>query len=312
MGNKIIKNIIKIFIILIGISFITFTLTYLSPGDPAEMMLRSDGAQVSEEVVNKLRTEMGLDKPFFEQYVDWLMRALTGDLGMSYSTKVPVFDKLASTLGSTLELTFASMLFLILISIPLGVLSAVYQNSKLDFLIRGFSFLGVSIPNFWLGLMLLNVFAVKLKWVTVAGGSGLADLILPSLTLAFAMAGKYTRQVRAAVLEEMNKQYVFGARMRGISERTILIKHVLPNAMFPLITLLGLSFGSLLGGTAVIEIVFNRMGMGSMAVKAIMARDYPLVQGYVLWIGLIYLVVNILVDVSYKILDPRLREVRHG
>ena len=176
---------------------------------------------------------------------------------------------------------------------------------------RGLTFFGVSVPNFWIGLILLSIFGVQLRWVTVSGGStDFKSLVLPAVTLAIAMSAKYTRQVRIAVLEELQQDYVTGARMRGISEKKILWKHVLPNATLPLVTLLGLSLGSLLGGTAVVEIIYNWPGLGSMAVKAISCRDYPLVQGYVLWIALLYMGINLLVDLSYERLDPRLKEER--
>ena len=204
-----------------------------------------------------------------------------------------------------------SLLLMIIISIPLGILSAVYQNKWPDYIVRAVTFFGVSVPSFWVGLIFMSIFGVALRWVSVSGGStDFKSLILPSFTLAIAMSAKYTRQVRNAVLDELHQDYVTGARMRGAKESTILWKHVLPNAMLPLVTLLGLSLGSLLGGTAVVEIIYNWSGMGSMAVKVISCRDYPLVQGYVLWIAILYMGINLLVDLSYNFLDPRLKEGR--
>ncbi|MFR1887302.1 MULTISPECIES: nickel ABC transporter permease [Blautia] len=305
------RRLVQIVIVLMGISFFTFGLTYLSPGDPAEIMLTECGNVPTPELLEKTRAELGLDKPFLVQYGTWLKGVMTGDMGTSYSMKVPVVDKLVSCFRPTLELALASLVIMVLISVPLGILSAVYRNKWVDYLVRALTFLGVSVPNFWIGLILLSIFGVTLRWVTVSGGStDFKSLILPAVTLAIAMSAKYTRQVRIAVLEELNQDYVTGARMRGIRERTILWKHVLPNAMLPLVTLLGLSLGSLLGGTAVVEIIYNWPGMGSMAVKAISCRDYPLVQGYVLWIALLYMGINLLVDLSYTRLDPRLKEER--
>lgn len=305
------RRLVQIVIVLMGISFFTFGLTYLSPGDPAEIMLTECGNVPTPELLEKTRAELGLDKPFLVQYGTWLKGVMTGDMGTSYSMKVPVVDKLVSCFRPTLELALASLVIMVLISVPLGILSAVYRNKWVDYLVRALTFLGVSVPNFWIGLILLSIFGVTLRWVTVSGGStDFKSLILPAVTLAIAMSAKYTRQVRIAVLEELNQDYVTGARMRGIRERTILWKHVLPNAMLPLVTLLGLSLGSLLGGTAVVEIIYNWPGMGSMAVKAISCRDYPLVQGYVLWIALLYMGINLLVDLSYERLDPRLKEER--
>ena len=303
------RRLLQIVIVLIGISFFTFGLTYLSPGDPAEIMLTECGNVPTPELLAKTRAELGLDKPFLVQYGTWLKGVVTGDMGTSYSMKVPVVEKLVSCFWPTFELALASLVIMVLVSVPLGILSAVYQNKWVDYLVRGLTFFGVSIPNFWIGLFLLSVFGVTLRWVSVSGGStDFKSLILPAVTLAIAMSAKYTRQVRIAVLEELNQDYVTGARMRGIKESTILWKHVLPNAMLPLVTLLGLSLGSLLGGTAVVEIIYNWPGMGSMAVKAISCRDYPLVQGYVLWIALLYMGINLLVDLSYNRLDPRLKE----
>lgn len=303
------RRLLQILIVLIGISFFTFGLTYLSPGDPAEIMLTECGNLPTPELLKETRAELGLDKPFFIQYGNWVKGVLTGNMGESYSMKVPVVDKLTACFWPTLKLTLTSLLIMIVVSVPLGILSAVHQNKWPDYLIRGITFIGVSIPNFWIGLILLSIFGVTLKWVSVSGGSvDFKALILPAVTLAIAMSAKYTRQVRIAVLDELRQDYVIGARMRGIKEKTILWKHVLPNAMIPLITLLGLSLGNLLGGTAVVEIIYNWPGMGSMAVKAIACRDYPLVQGYVLWISLLYMGINLLIDLSYNSLDPRLKE----
>ncbi len=303
------KRLIQIVIVLFGISFFTFGLTYLSPGDPAEIMLTECGNLPTPELLEQTRHELGLDQPFLVQYTNWLGKMFKGDMGQSYSMKVPVIDKLKTCFWPTLQLALLSLLIMIIISIPLGILSAVYRNKWIDYIVRIFTFIGVSIPNFWLGLILLSIFGVKLRWVSVAGGTtDLKSVILPAVTLAIAMSAKYTRQVRTAVLEELNQDYVTGARMRGIKESTILWRHVLPNATLPLVTLLGLSLGNLLGGTAVVEIIYNWPGMGSMAVKAISCRDYPLVQGYVLWIALLYMGINLIVDLSYYYLDPRLKE----
>jgi len=309
--KKLLKRIFNVVIVLFGISFFTFGLTFLSPGDPAEIMLTECGNLPTPELLEQTRIELGLDKPFIIQYLTWLKGALTGEMGISYSMKVPVITKLVSCFLPTFKIAVMSLIMMIVISVPFGVVSAVNKNKWIDYLIRAVTFLGVSMPSFWLGLLFLSFFGVKLRWIPVSGGgSDLKSLILPAFTLAIAMASKYTRQVRLAVLEELNQDYVTAARMRGIKESTILWKNVLPNAMIPLITLLGLSIGSLLGGTAVVEIIYNCPGLGSMAVKAISSRDYPLVQGYVLWIALLYMGINIIVDLSYTFLNPKLREER--
>lgn len=300
----------QIVLILLGISFLTFALVMLSPGDPVRQMIAgNEDIIISPAEIEALRHELGLDKPFFFQYLDWLGRALQGNLGFSYMTKHTVVDVLLETLPATIYLSLASLLIMAVISVPLGIYSAVKRNTWFDNVVRAFTFLGVSIPNFWLGLMLLWVFGLQLGWLPIVGGRvGLETLILPAVTLGIAMASKYTRQVRATVLEELHQDYVTGARSRGMSEKHILWKEVLPNAMLPLITLLGLSLGNLLGGAAVVEIVFQWPGLGRLVVEAITYRDFNLVQGVVLWITLMYMVINLAVDLSYQRLDPRLRK----
>lgn len=308
--NNYVNRALQILLVLFGISFFTFSLTYLSPGDPAEIMLTECGNIPTPELLEQTRAELGLDRPFAEQYCRWAGHVLQGEMGKSYSLRVPVVDKIKTAFFPTLKLSLLSLTFMIVISIPLGVLAAVKKDKWQDYFVRAISFTGLSIPSFWLGLIFLSIFGVMLRWVTVSGGKAdFKSMILPAFTLGFAMSAKYIRQVRHTVIEELNKDYVVGARMRGIKESTILVKHVLPNALIPLITLLGLSLGSLLGGTAVIEIIYNYPGMGNMAIKAISFRDYPLVQAYVLLIGLIYLVVNLIVDISYKYLDKRVEGV---
>lgn len=305
------KRFLQILVVLFGISFFTFMLTYLSPGDPAEIMLTECGNLPTPELLEQTRHELGLDRPFLVQYASWLKGVLTGDMGQSYSFKMPVVDKLVSCFWPTLKMSLLALAIMVAVSIPLGILSAVCRNKWPDYLVRGITFIGVSVPSFWIGLILLSIFGVRLRWINVAGGTtDFKAMILPAVTLALAMSAKYTRQVRNAVLEELHQDYVTGARMRGIRESVILWRHVLPNAMLPIVTMLGLSLGSLLGGTAVVEIIYNWPGMGNMAVRAISCRDYPLVQGYVLWIAILYMVINLIVDLSYQYLDPRLKEER--
>lgn len=307
-NKKIYSKVAQILIVLIGISFFTFSLTYLSPGDPAEIMLTECGHIPTPELLAQTRAELGLDKPFIEQYGTWCYSVASGNMGKSYSLRIPVVEKIAQAFLPTLNLSLLALFFMLIISIPLGILAAVKANKWQDYLVRMITFAGISIPSFWLGLIFLSIFGVVLKWVSVSGGkTDFKSMILPALTISLAMSAKYTRQVRHIFLEELDKSYVAGARMRGIKERIILWKHVLPNAMLPLITLLGLSLGSLLGGTAVVEIIYNWPGMGSMAVKAISYRDYPLIQAYVLLIALIYLIINMIVDFSYKYLDSRVK-----
>ena len=300
----------QIVLVLLGISFITFALVMLSPGDPVRQMIAgNEDIIVSQQEIDALRAELGLDKPFVFQYLDWLGRALRGNLGFSYMVKKPVVEELMHSLPATVILSLASTLFMLAVAVPLGIYSAVKRNSIADYIVRAMTFVSISIPNFWMGLMLLWIFGLKLRWLPIVGGSvNLRNLVLPALTLGIVMAAKYARQVRAAVLEELNQDYVTGARARGMSESHILWKEVIPNAMLPLITLLGLSFGNLLGGAAVVEIVFSWPGLGYLAVQSIIYRDFQLVQGIVLWIALMYMIINLVIDISYNRLDPRLRK----
>ena len=302
------KRFLQILIVLFGISFLTFGLTYLSPGDPAEIMLTECGNLPTPELLEQTRHELGLDQPFLVQYGTWLKGVLTGDMGQSYSFKMPVVQKLVSCFWPTLKMSLLALLMMIVISIPLGILAAVYQNKFPDYFVRGITFIGVSVPSFWLGLILLSIFGVQLRWVNVAGGStDLKAMILPSLTLALAMSAKYTRQVRATILEELNKDYVAGAKARGVRGSVIIWKNVMKSSMLTIITLLALSIGSLLGGTTIVETIFMWDGVGKMAVDAITMRDYPIIQAYVAWMAIIYVVVNLITDIIYHYLDPRVR-----
>lgn len=309
MKRKIGYRLAHIFLVLLGVSFLSFLLMYVSPGDPVRAMYAVSGSIPSEEVLEQTREELGLNDPFFIQYGNWISNCLRGDFGTSYSKGDAVATLLMERVMPTIQLALLSLVIMVLVAVPIGVYSALRQNSILDYLLRGTTFISISMPNFWVGLLLLYVVAMKLGWLPVVSNQmNFQRLILPAVTLAIAMAGKYARQVRAAILEELRQDYVTGARARGLSERCVLWCHVLPNAVLPLITMLGLSLGSLLGGTAVVEVIFSYPALGSLAISAITSRDYPLIQGYVLWIALIYMAVNLVVDLSYNRLDPRLRK----
>ena len=306
--NAIISRLLQMVIVLIGISFLTFLLTYLSPGDPARNIYTHSGVMPTSEMIEEMRRNLGLDKPFLTQYTDWVINCLKGDFGQSFMLQKPVKELLLDRLWPTLKLTLASTILMLLFAVPLGVVSAVNHNKPVDYLVRAVTFFGVSIPNFWLGLMLILIFCVKLGLLPVVSSTGdFKSLILPAVTLAVAMTAKYTRQVRTAVLEELHSDYVIGARARGVSESKILWGNVLPNSLLPLITMLGLSIGSLLGGTSVVEIIFSYPGLGNLAVAAITSADYFLLQGYVLWVSIIYMMINLIVDISYNYVDPRMR-----
>ena len=307
-AKTIVSRLLQMVIVLIGISFITFALTYLAPGDPVQAMFSATGVMPTTDVLDQMREDMGLNEPLLVQYWNWLTSCLQGDFGTSYQSKQPVVSMLLARLWPTIKLALLSLVIMLVFAVPMGILSAVYQNKPIDYIVRALTFFGVSVPNFWVGLILIMVFAVNLKiFPVISSGGDLMSLILPACTLAFAMTAKYTRQVRTAVLEELHQDYVIGARARGVPERKILWGNVLPNSMLPLITLLGLSMGSLLGGTAVVEVIFSYPGLGNLAVSSITAYDYPVIQGYVLWVAVIYMVINLVVDFSYGFIDPRIR-----
>lgn len=307
------KRILQIVAVLFGISFLTFSLMYLAPGDPVRAMYASAGSVPDDAVIEQTRKELGLDRPFLAQYGSWLAGVLRGDMGTSLALKKPVAAVMSARLWPTLKLALFSLFLVVVFSFPLGMLTAVHHNKAADYIVRFLTFIGNALPGFWVALMLMYFFALKLGWLPVMStGTGFSDLVLPSVTLAVSMTAVYTRQVRAAVLEELHRGYVWGGRLRGLKKNNILWRHVLKNAMLPLVTLLGLSFGSLLGGTAVVEVIFSYPGLGSMAVQAVANRDYPLIQGYVLWIALIYMVINLLVDISYEYLNPGTKERLRG
>lgn len=305
------KRLVQIVIVALGISFLTFLITYLAPGDPVRTMFAATGMMPDEELIQETREAMGLNRPVLVQYFSWLKNCLKGDFGTSYAYHKPVASLLLDRLWPTLKLALLSLFLMLLVAVPVGMAQATHKNSAVDYALRGITFFGVSMPNFWVGLLLMLFFCVRLKLLPVVSSAGdLKSLILPAVTLAFAMSAKYTRQVRTAILEELSQDYVIGARARGVKEWQVLWLNVFPNSLLPLLTMLGLSLGSLLGGTAVVEVIFSYPGMGSLAVAAITAYDYPLIQGYVLWISLIYMLINLAVDISYNYVDPRMREKR--
>lgn len=302
MKKYILIRLAQLIPILLGISFVTFGLMRLAAGDAVDVLY--ENSSVSEEIKAAKRSELGLDQPFLIQYLRWLEGIVTLDLGRSFISGKLVFETFAEKLPATVELMFVSILLTIFIATPLGILSAVYQNRPLDYLIRVLSFIGNSMPNFFVGLLLIYFLALKLNLLPIMG-EDLRAIIMPALTLTISMGAKYTRQIRAVVLEELEKPYVIGARSRGVREFTILTRSVLRSSLIVIVTLLALSMGSLLGGTAIVETIFMWDGVGKMAVDAIMMRDYPLIQAYVVWMATIYVVINLAADLLYRKLDPR-------
>ena len=308
MKKYAVRRLLQLIPILLAITFLSYGMMRIAGSDVVEQKMENTGETVSQEIVDAAREELGLDKPFFVQYFSWLGNLLRGDMGTSYVSNKPVFSTFVSKLPATLLLTFVAILLTVVISIPLGIWAAVRQNKATDYVIRTASFIGNSLPNFFVSLLLMYLFAIRLGWFPVISkGVSLQSVALPALTLAIAMSAKYLRQVRATVLDELSKEYVLGARARGVPFTTIMMKSVLKASLVTIITLLTISIGSLLGGTAIVESIFMWDGVGKMAVDAINMRDYPIIQAYVMWMAIIYVVVNLITDLSYRFLAPRIR-----
>lgn len=308
MKKYVVKRLLQLIPILLIITFLSFAMMRLAGSDAVLQKMENTGMVVSQEVLDAARAELGLDKPFLTQYFVWLTNLLRGDMGTSYISGKEVFSTFISKLPATLLLTVISIGLTIVISIPLGVLAAVKQNRFTDYLIRLCSFLGNSMPNFFVALLLMYIFAIRLELLPVLSRDlSLQSVMLPAFTLAIAMSAKYLRQVRATVLDELSKDYVVGARARGVRFRVTLVKSVLRASLVTILTLLTLSIGSLLGGTAIVESIFMWDGVGKLAVDSINMRDYPMIQAYVMWMAIIYVCVNLITDLSYRVLDPRIR-----
>ncbi len=302
------KRILQLIPIVLGITFLSFGMMHVAGGDAVTYMYENAGAVVSQEIIDRQKAEYGLDKPFVVQYGRWLSGMVTGDMGKSYVSQKDVYDTFTEKLPKTIELTIVSLIITLALAIPLGIFAAVKQNKWLDYLIRFPSFVGNSMPNFFTAMVLIYFFCVKLHIFPVTSdGGNIKSIILPSLTLAISMAAKYTRQIRATVLEELSKDYVTGAKARGVRGHIIILKNVMKSSMLTIITLIALSVGSLLGGTTIVESIFMWDGVGKLAVDAITMRDYPIVQAYVAWMAVIYVTVNLITDIIYHFLDPRVR-----
>lgn len=295
-------------VLFLGITLLSFCLTYLAPSDPAEIMLNKTGVPPTQELLNRTRVEMGLNRPLLVQYGEWLNNMLHGDMGISYRNGKPVADELLKALPQTLLLTLAAMLVVMIISIPIGIICARYRDGIFDSVIRIITYLFASLPSFFLALIFLYIFGVKLQLLPVIAAKNVQGIIMPAMVLALSLSSWYIRQVRAIVLDELSKDYIIGSRARGVPERQILFSHVLKNAMLPIMTLLGVSLASMMGGTTIVENIFSWQGIGRLAMEAISGRDYPVIQGYVVWMAFIFLLVNVLVDLSYGLIDPRTRK----
>jgi nickel transport system permease protein len=303
----IVKRFASLIPVLFGISLITFILIHLTPGDPAVAYLRLSQIAPTDEAVAAIRAELGLDNPLYVQYLDWLGKVVQLDFGTSYVSKEPVWDEMLLHFSATLELTVAALILIMVISLPIGIFSALYKEGIFDQLSRMLAFVGASMPTFWLGFLFMYFLSVKLDLFPVLGRGTLSHLVLPSLTLAFAYISSFTRLQRASMLENLNQPFILYARARGLRERLVVGKHVLKVSILPVLTVLGMSIGNMLSGAVIVETVFAWPGMGQLFVSSILNRDYPMIQGMLLLIGMIFVLSNLLVDIAYAFLDPRIR-----
>jgi peptide/nickel transport system permease protein len=304
MTRFLIRRLILTIPVLLGVATLVFSLIHLVPGDPAQAML-GEGASPAE--IAELRGRLGLNRPLYVQYGSFLFGIVHGDLGVSLRTDRPVIRSIAERLPATAELAIAAMVVAILISIPLGIVAAVWHGTAVDHAATGVALLGISIPNFWLGPLLAIVFAVELGWLPVSGSGSAAHLILPAVTLGAALAAILARMTRASLLEELRELYVLAARARGVSFRRAVLNHAFRNSLIPIVTIIGLQFGSVLTGAIITETIFAWPGIGRLLIQSINFRDYPLVQGCILLIAVSYVAMNLLTDLMYGVLDPRIR-----
>jgi nickel ABC transporter permease subunit NikB len=311
MSRYLLRRVLYLIPVWLGISFIAFALANLAPGDPAWLTLQRElNRPPNAEELVRAREEMGLNDPFVVRYVSWLGKAVTGDFGTSYANGGSVFEELARRFPNTLQLAVASLLIALGLALPLGVLSAVKRNSLLDHLARVNALLGAAMPSYWLAYLLILIFAIHLSLLPVAGRGTWQHLVLPSVTLAMAATASLMRLTRAELLEVLGQDYVQTARAKGLNARSVHLRHAFRNALIPVVTVIGMRFGGLLGGTVIVETIFAWPGVGKFMVDSIFNRDYPVIQGFVLFMGTVFILVNLLVDLSYAWLDPRIQLVR--
>jgi peptide/nickel transport system permease protein len=306
MARYILSRMVLTIPVLFGVLLLTFSMLHLVPGDPVRAMFIDSGG-ASEEQLARIRAQLGLDQPLPVQFYNYLMGVLRGDLGRSIMTNQPVLGQIIDKFPATFQLTVAAMSVALVLGLSLGVIAAVNRGRFLDRLTMLVSLSGVSIPSFWLGLMLIYTFSVQLAWVPIVGGEWWLQLILPSVALGLQASAVIARLVRTNLLEVLNEPYVVTARAKGLGDRLVLFRHAMRNALLPVVTIVGLQFGTLLSGAVIVEAVFARQGIGRILVDALQGRDFPTAQGAVLVVALIYVVVNVLVDIIYSVIDPRIR-----
>jgi ABC-type dipeptide/oligopeptide/nickel transport system permease component len=304
MARYLVRRLLLTIPVLLGVATLVFALIHLVPGDPAQSML---GEGASDEEVTQLRRALGLDRPLLEQYRTFLTGLVQGDLGESFRYGTPVTLEIRDRLFRTLQLAAAAMTVAILLAIPLGIIAAVFRGTAIDHGAMTLALVGISMPNFWLGPLLAILFAVYLGWLPVAGTGTIWHLVLPAITLGAALSAILARMTRASLLEELRELYVVAARARGLSRSRAVVRHAFRNSLIPVVTIIGLQFGAVLTGTIITETIFAWPGVGRLLIQAINFRDYPLVQGCILFISMTYVLMNLLTDLTYSLLDPRIR-----
>ncbi|AFZ31540.1 binding-protein-dependent transport systems inner membrane component [Gloeocapsa sp. PCC 7428] len=302
-----IRRLLQLIPVLLGISLVTFLLVQLMPSDPAVVVLRISEVPITPEAIAAMREQLGLNRPLPIQYLNWLWRVIQLDFGTSFITGRPVLQEIFYYLPTTIELTLSTTVLIWLVSIPLGVLAALYRDSIFDYASRLFAYVGAALPNFWLGFLLMYFFSFQLGWLPVMGRGNWTHLVLPSITLAWSPAAVYARLLRNSMLDSLSKNYVLYARARGLKERFVVGRHVLRNALLPVVTLFGMSIAHLLAGAVIVENVFALPGIGRFAVRSILSRDYPVIQAYVCLAAIFFVMTNLIVDLTYSYLDPRIR-----
>ena len=307
MFKFILEHVLQLFLVVFGVATLTFLLVRFSPGDPATIMLKANDVPASDEAIHALRSELGLTNSISGQYIEWLQKIFTGQWGVSYVSQKPVISELVTRLPATLELAFAGLGIMLVVTLVLGISTAIFENGVVDKVGRVLALLGSAIPTFWLGFLCMYVFSVKFGWLPPMGKNNWRNLILPATTLGLGLGTVYARVLRAHMLEMLQQPFIKASRARGISKNRILVFQVLKHALLPIVTMVGTSFAFMLGGSIIVETIFSWPGLGRYVIESINMRDYPVIQGYVVFAAIIFVAIHMLVDFIYLIIDPRLR-----
>jgi peptide/nickel transport system permease protein len=309
MNAYVLKRLLAAVPVMIGVSLLSYSLLYIAPGDPAEILMRlqSGGVDPDRAAIEAFREEHGFNDPIYIQYGNWLQNVFKGDMGRSFRTGRPVWEEFIDRFPATIQLALAAEFLALIIAVPLGIISSSRHNSAIDHMMRFLALIGISMPSFWLGLLLILVFSMYLHWIPVLSYGSEKSLVLPVITLGVASAASLMRLTRASMLEVLRQNYIRTARAKGVKESSVVWNHAFRNAMIPVITIFGIHLGHLAGGTVIVETIFSWPGVGRFLIDSIYARDFPVIQGFVFMISLVYVLVNLTIDIAYAGLDPRIR-----